>query len=130
MIFDEVLEPRRGVLVRSAASSHLAERDGDLLAFGRDLRRGAELLFSVGEIAAVREHDAEVVAGLPEIGIDLDRLAKKADRPRLHLRISRRGDALDHALYGEWVGRRQSFFDRLRRARLTVAATRHERAGD
>ena len=130
VILHEVLEARGGVLVRAATTPHLGERDGDLLALRGDLRGRAELLLGVREIARVGEHDAEIEARLPEVGIDRDRLAEERDGARLHARILRGSDALDHALHGDRVRGRQALLGDLRAWPAAAAAARDGRERD
>ena len=78
------------------------------------------------EVAPAREHDAEIEVRLPQVRIDLDRLAEQGDGARLHARILRRRRALDHALHGERIRRRQAGLHRLRPGRRLLATARGE----
>ena len=97
---------------------------GNLLRVGRELRGRRELLLGAGEIACVREHDAQVVARLPQVRVDPDRLAQERRRA-LTLPVLRGLHPLHHLAHSDGVRRRQG--DGRLRTRPGAAAARRTR---
>ena len=85
----EVAEQLGGAALahRDAAAPRRARRRPPAIS-GASFCAVAQLILGAREIAGAREHDAEVVARLPEIRVDRDGLAQERDRARRAARPS------------------------------------------
>jgi hypothetical protein len=75
------------------------------LRVGRQLGTRSELLLGAGKISASGQHDAEVVASLPELGVHLNGISQKGDRA-IALPTLGRLNALYHQADRHRIGRR------------------------
>jgi hypothetical protein len=94
-------------LARSDRALVLAEQIGHPHTLGLAYVLASAVQLRFGELAAVREHDAQVVTRLPQRGIDRERFAQERNRSITTSRFLRRRDALHHLADGERVGGRE-----------------------